>query len=99
MDKSIELNNEKFLYIVYRDCSEYDGPYYWTEFYKKTENVPKWKFFSFQSKEFVNRPIVLFKIDYNIEDTSYTKDEMNRIVNKAYQLYLRKEQIERGELI
>lgn len=99
MGKSITIKGEEYFYIVYSDADEWSGLYYWTEFYKKTESVPKWKFFSFQSKEFVNRPIVIFKIDYNIEDASYTKDTMNRIVMNAYNLYLRKDEIKRGELI
>jgi hypothetical protein len=93
----------------YNDLKQYLYNRPWgTEFFKEYETtthvIKNRKFFKTQKETITTKkPIILFRINEDIYDLNYSKDEITKIVNTAYQKYKRyekrKQEIERGEII
>lgn len=98
MSKIINLNGEIFKYRIDGDCNEYDT-WDWTDFYKESETKSYRKWLFFGPLITYQKPKVLFKVHFDIEDSNYTKDEVRAKIGRAYQLSKRKEEIRNGEII
>lgn len=96
--KSITIKGKELKYEIFYDCSEY-GEYYSTVFYDGVETVEYRKYLLFGPKLKKEEPKEVFTLYFNIEDDSYTKDDLRRILEKRVELLGRAEEIEKGELI
>ena len=100
--KKITIKGVDFQYEVFYEVNEYDD-YYYTEFYKGTEikTRKKWLFFGETITKEV--PILQFTVYQNIEDPSYTKEQMRQIIekefNSSYNRMNRVEEIKNGQMI
>lgn len=86
------------MYRVRYDVSEFED-YSWTEFFKEFKTVSRKKYFIFGKTITKEVPNVLFNVNIDIENTTYTKDEVRNKIERQYELSGRKEEIARGEII
>lgn len=96
--KKITIKGREFEYKTFYDCSEH-GDYEWTEFYDGLEEIVKKKYIFFGEKKTYFIPKLMFKVYKNIEDPSYTKSDIKKIIEKQVELLERSKEIERGEII
>lgn len=96
--KKITIKGREFEYETFFDCSEY-GDYEWTEFYDGLEEITKKKYIFFGEKKTFFIPKFIFKVYMNIEDPSYTKTDIRKVLEKRVELLERSEEIKRGEII
>ena len=90
--KKIIYQDQEFYYKI--DDSVDWG---WTNFYsvKETETENYGLFFS-KTRQV---PKFLFDVSIDIENPSYSKEEVRKKMDKAYKRYKRELEIERGEII
>lgn len=96
--KTINVNNREFQYELFYSSSEY-GINEWTEFYEGYLNETYRKYLLFGPILIRKIPIKVFQLDLCIEDESYTKAEIRRMIEKKIELLNRKQEIKRGEII
>ena len=95
--KDLNVNGRTFQYEIFSDVSEY-GEIVFTEFYEGKETKTRRKFlFGPEITEEV--PHKVFTIDFDIEDTGYTKNDVRTILERNIELLDREDQIQRGEII
>jgi hypothetical protein len=97
--KTINYHGREFQYEIFSDCNEYDGLTYETEFYEGTEMVTKRKYWLFGPKITVEQPKLIFKLYIDIEDETYTKQDIRDKIRRKVELLNRKLEIEKGEII
>jgi hypothetical protein len=95
---NIIISGQEFNYKTKFCVNEIDT-YEWTEFYKESMIVHKRKYGFFGKVIPHEVPIMLFKVNFNIESPFYTKDEVRKKLEYQVELLSRKEQIKRGEII
>jgi len=96
--KKITIEGKTFEYKV---LEIFDGPRYHTKFYfpGETEKVIRYKYL-FWGKYTTIEPKEAFTVcDFNIENPIYSKDEVKKRIMKKLSIILRREEIEKGELI
>ncbi len=95
--KFLKLKEENFFYRVVTRKG-----FIFTEFFKETRVVIYKGLLGFNSKV-VEEPILLFKVDVDIENPIYSKKECKSKIKKAYKQMIfeneRKAEIEKGEII
>jgi hypothetical protein len=103
MDKTIKINGEEYLYRVE---SWYDSDWGYTNethFFKEYFENKRKKFLFFGKEIITKEPLVLFKVDLNIESVFYTKHEVREKVEAAERKFFeqsrRKREVENGEII
>ena len=97
--KTINYYGREFQYEIFSDCNEYDGLTYETEFYEGTEMVTKRKYWLFGPEITVEQPKLIFKLYLDIEDETYTKQDIRDKIRRKVELLNRKLEIEKGEII
>lgn len=100
--KYITINSKQFSYEIIEDIveNEYSShSNFKTIFYQNKIKVPEWEFLCWKSKKTKLIPIILFSVNENIERIDISRDEMRNIVFKEYNKLIRKQEIERGEII
>lgn len=97
--KKLLIKGKEFEYKVFSDSDEYNGVYYWTEFYIGTEEETYRKYILFGKKRTVLVPKLMFKVYFNIESPSYTREHVRGQLELQVNLLGRKEEIARGEII
>lgn len=101
MNKKITILEKEYFYLKCADSSEC-GDWYWT-IYTDTKFHSRKKYFLFGPIIEWEVPIELFRVGFDIEDLSYTKDELREILEKQAKHFLglenREEEIKKGDLI
>ena len=97
--KTINYHGREFQYEIFSDYNEYDGLTYETEFYEGTEMVTKRKYWLFGPEITVEQPKLIFKLYIDIEDETYTKQDIRDKIRRKVELLNRKLEIEKGEII
>lgn len=96
--KKIELDGVQLEYETFYECGEY-GDYEWTEFYIGTKISTRRKYFLFGEKITKEEPFKVFELNFSIENPNYTKKEVRKAIKRKLELFGRKSEIERGEII
>lgn len=96
--KTIKIKGQQFEYEVFFDAHEF-GEKEWTEFYQGTIVTYRKKYFLFGKIIKHERPKLIFKVDFNIEDLYYTKKEIREKLERKVELLNRKKEISKGEII
>ena len=96
-DKELTIGGETY-YYEFRDNNTGLYKYTSTIFYKiRYRKIYIFLLWSWRGKD---NPIVIWEVDYKIEDNRYTKDELKRMLEyEYYHQVIRKREIENGELI
>jgi hypothetical protein len=97
--KQLEIDGIRIQYEVFSDVNEFNGTFYWTEFYIGTKTITKRKYLMFGEKKTKEVPFKVFVLHLNIEDPSHTKGEIRALINRKLELLGRKAEIERGEIV
>lgn len=98
--KIIHNNIERKLqYEVMSDCGEGTASFYWTEFYEGTEVKTYKKFLLFGETITIEKPKLIFKLYFNVENIRLTKGEISTALHKQLELLDREKEIANGELI
>lgn len=98
--KSITINDTKIFYQIVGFEGEYGLQSHKTYFYKNVLMVPVWTFFKWKSKNMVEQPGErIFIVDVNIENPNYTKEQIGEKIKNGFNLYLRKLEILKGEIL
>ncbi len=96
--KPIMIEGENYYYKIFYSYDDYYQIDYRTVFFREVEIKPEWKYFWQKRKYYVYR-VTLFQVNVDIEDVSYTKEEMREKVMKAFQLHRRADEIKNGQII
>ena len=103
MNKKISILGLEYFYLLCGDMNDYGDEWYWTVFYNETKIRSRKKYFLFGPIIEWEEPIELFRTEFDIEDSSYTKDELRVIMEKKVIRFLglqnREEEIRKGDLI
>lgn len=94
--RNITIRNRVFQYAVYSDHHDVD---YETRFYQGTETVKRKKYWLFGPIITKEKPVLIFKVDFDIEIERISKKELRLILEQEVKLIERQEQIDRGELV
>lgn len=86
-------------YQVFNDYDEYNGTYYWTEFYMGTETRTFKRFLFFGETITKTEPKMVFKVWKNIESVGYTKDQIRTSITHELDLLVRADEIAKGEIV
>jgi hypothetical protein len=89
-------------YINYKGVQfkyEFDEIAEITYFYNGSYLDHKYKIFGLKFGEIVKKPKLAFSVHINIEDTKYNKKYIQGIVEQAFNVWKRKNEIENGEII
>lgn len=102
MNKKITISGREYIYLRCADSNEW-GDWYWTIFYNETKLYSRKKYFLFGPIIEWEEPIELFRVEFDIEDLSYTKDELRKILEKRVKRFLglenREDEVKKGDLI
>ena len=96
--KDIELDGVRLKYKIFHHFSEY-GENSWTEFYIGSKTIIRKKYVIFGKKIKKEIPFKVFEFNINIEDPSYTKEDIRGRLSDKLKLVYRKSEILRGEII
>ena len=96
--KTITVNDREFQYEICYHASEY-GECEWTNFYEGSEFRSYKKYLFFGPNVVKSIPNKVFHLNLSIEDESYTKSEIRRMLENKIELLNRREEIEKGEII
>jgi hypothetical protein len=102
MNTKITILGQEYSYLICSDADECDE-WSWTIFYNETKIRSRKKYFLFGPIITWEEPIELFRTEFDIEDLSYTKEELRVILEKKLKHFLglqnREEEIRKGDLI
>jgi len=96
--KTLSINGNTFEYELEAHSGEFSD-YYTTNFYQGTETITRKKFWLFGKKITKTIPKLVFTLNMDIEDPSYTKSEIRASIKRKIELMGRLAEIERGEII
>ncbi len=103
MNKKITIIGKEYFYLQCGDINEFGDEWYWTIFYTETELHSRKKYYLFGPIIEWEEPIEFFRVDFDIEDLSYTKGELREILERKFKRFLglenREEEIKKGDLI
>lgn len=104
--RSFVIDGRTIHYEVGTDHNEYDGDFYWTDFYEGYEEVVRTVWCGtllspFKTKKVGrNVPKYIFTLNHwNADDPRRTKSEWRAAIKRELELLGRKEELMRGELI
>lgn len=86
-------------YKIFSDADEYNGHYYFTEFYLGEETRTYRKYWLWGDYITETNPKMVFKLYNNIESIDYTKDQIRGKIIHHLDLLVRAEEIANGEIV
>lgn len=96
--KKFNFDGVEYFYDVrhadYEACS-FSRTFVWRE----TKVVPMFNFFIWKTKKTIEERIILFTLDFDIENEKLTKEQVRERIQKQLDLLQRKEEIARGEFV
>lgn len=96
--KKFNFNGIEYFYEVqYSDLETYSSTR--TFVWRKMKIIPMFNFFFWKSKRTIEKPNILFTINFDIENEKLTKLQVREEIQKQLDLLKRKEEILRGELV
>lgn len=99
--KNIKIDGRTFEYTIHEySCGDY-GAFtgYETLFYCGFNEVIERKYMFFGEKHIVKVPKFAFKINYNIEDPKYSKEQIKEYIQKELIIFDRQTEINNGIII